>query len=401
MKRLIIALVVLGLTAGCNRQNISVAKQAAHRRWQKTRAELVYGLAKGQFDLGDLAKAKAKVNEVLRLDPGNAPGRELLARIYIEQGTYRPAISLLGQLRQEHPKSADIAYLLGVAQEKQGLLSDALASYRQSQALDRGNVSPVIAAAEVLVAQGDLRQAQNYVDSYITLAGDNPGMYELAGRLAMMRKEYGKAAGYYQQAVDLDCNNQLYAESLGRALFMDHKYRQACEVFVAITKAAKYEAPCWVYTMLGDCYMATNRAPQAREAYFRATELSPSDAGVWCNLAKAALAVKDTSRAIVASRQALRLDSNRLDASLVLGYALLRDGQGPRAVAVLSDAVGKHPRSAELLCLLGRAYAAGGDNASAGEYYAKALRIDPDNQLAVCLQAAGQPGPAGAKQNIN
>lgn len=399
MKRLAVVLIVLGLAAGCNMQPVKEAKQDAYKRWYETRAQLLYGLAEDQYKAGELLKARSTANEVLGLDSQHRQGRLLLAKINIEEGEYPAAVDLLSRLESENPKSAEVLYLLGVAQENRGLFQDALVSYRRAQELDPSDLAPIIAATEVLAAQGDLKQAQAYVESYISLAGNNARMYELAGRLAMMLNDPGKAAGYYQQACDLNSANRQSAEMLGEALFMDRQYERAAQALAPLTAAPDYSAPAWVHTMLGDCYMAMDRARQAREAYAQATELSPSDPGAWCNLAKAALAAEDMPRAIVAARQALRLDGNCQDASVLLGYAMLRDGDVDRARAVLADAAGRHPASAELRCVLGRVHAAAGDGESARRCYAEALRIEPGNVLAAQLLAAADSG--GQEPSIN
>ena len=59
--------------------------------------------------------------------------------------------------------------------------------------------------------------------------------------------------------------------------------------------------------MLGDCWLALNRPAEARDAYYRAAELSPLVTGAWLKLAKAALALGDLPRAILSARKALSL----------------------------------------------------------------------------------------------
>jgi len=382
MKRIITGVIVLAALTGCNLKSVPQAKKEAYGRWYRTRAQILYGVAVEHFKAGRLDKARAKTLEALALVPDYWRARLLLGKIHIEQGRFTLAVDELTKVHQAWSKSAEVLYLLGVAQEKAGLLDEALISYRRSQALDSSNTSAAIAAAEVLAAQGHLRQAQLYVESYLSLADGEPGMYELAGRLAMMRKEYDKAAEQYQQAWDLDYGNIGYLEALARAQFFAGRYQEAMESLQALTTASGYSAGAWVYTMLGDCYMAASRPHRARDNYLRASEMDPSTPGIWTNLARAALALGDEPRAILCARRALSLDATLLDATLLLGYALLRDGQITRSRGVLRQAMGRYPRSAELYCLLGRAHAAAGDEAEAMRCYARAMRIEPDNALA-------------------
>lgn len=381
-KRLITISMILVACAGCGQTSVPLATEEAYGRWYRTRAMLLHGVAQELFESGQLDKSRSKILESLALDETYTEGRILLGKIYIEKGEFSLAVSELSRAHRELPRSPEVLFVLGVAQEKDGQLDDALTSYRRCQALDGSNIEAVMAATEVLATQGLTRQARLYVESYFSIADGEAGIYELAGRLAMMEQDYEASASYYEQAHDLDFKNIRYVESLAKAQFFAGLWRHAVLNLEQLIDTEDYQAGPWIYTMLGDCYMATNKPRKARDSYYRVTELSPSDPGAWANLAKSALRIKDVSRAILAARQALALDARFMEGSLVLGYALLRDGQVNRSVNLLSEATVDHPASAELQCVLGRAYAARGDGAEAMRCYAMALEIEPDNLLA-------------------
>ena len=391
MKKLmtITVILVLGLLAGCNLHHLAKSKTQAYERWYHTRAEMLCAVASEHFKSGQLDKARIKTLEALTLNDQYTEGRLLLGKIYIEQGKYKRAIDELTVLVGAMPESHEVLYLLGVAQERSGLLEEALVSYRRSQALDGSDMSAVKAATEVLVAQGQLRQAQLYIESYISIAGDDQGVYEIAGRLAMMSGDYEKAVARYQYACDLDSENQGYLASLARAQFFARKYHEVVETLNELSESEEHSSTAWVFTMLGDSYMATGRLRNARNAYYRATELAPSDSGAWSNLAKSALAVRDLPRTIQAAKQAMELDSQSTDAALLLGFALLQTGHIPQSLSLLRRAIAMHPNSPELHCVLGRAHRAGGNQTEAMRCYAQALRIDPDNALAMELLNGG------------
>jgi superkiller protein 3 len=349
---------------------------------------VLVGCAAEHLKVGQLSRARAKALEALTLDQQHLEARMLLSKVYIEEGHYGRAIAELEQARTQAPKSAEVVYLLGVAQEKAGKLDDALKSYRRAYVLDSTTLEPVKATAEVLVAMGRINEAQVHIDSYTAAAHNDPGMFELAGRLAMMRGQYTKAVGHYEQAHDLDHENLRYREALARAQFFAGKHSEAKETLELLADADGYEAPAWVYNMLGDCHMAIGRPFEARDAFRTATDLSPTEAGVWANLARACLALDEQTKAVSAARQALYLDAKHADASLVLGYALLRAEQIGRALKVLSDAAAMHPDNGTLLCLLGRAHAAAGDETKAIRCYKAALRAEPENELAKGLLSA-------------
>jgi tetratricopeptide (TPR) repeat protein len=206
----------------------------------------------------------------------------------------------------------------------------------------------------------------------------------------MMAGDYEKSARYYEQAHDMDIENWRYQEAAGRAEFMAGQYTKAKETLDHLSKTDKYDCPAWVWTMLGDAYLAMQRPYQARDAYQKALDLSPDDAGAWVNQAKAALTLNDGSRAVLSARRALQLEPGRVDAMLIIGCAMIQQGQDRQAVGVLDDFARACPNDAMLRCLQGRAYAGAGQTRQAGQCYALALKLDPDNALATALLSQAQ-----------
>lgn len=387
MKKYILVTVILVLAlAGCQAE-LHDSRAAAYQRWNHARARMLYGVGLEHLKDGQLDQARNKAQEALALDGKYIEARLLLGKVCLEKGDYTDAVAELTKVRDEVPRSVEVIYLLAAAQEKNGALEEALNNYRLAYALDNSNISAVTAAGEVLVAMGRVAEARRYIDGYLGVAKNDPGVFELAGRLAMMSGEYEKAACHYQQAYDLDCKNVPYREALARAQFLARRHEEAAGTLKELTELKGYAAGAWAYAMLGDCYLVQGRPYEARNAFDMATRLKPTDAGVWVNVAKAAVTCRDMERAILAAKQAMDIEPGHLDATLVLGYAMLRTGQPAQAVTVLAQAASAHPSSGTLQCLLGRAYAATGDEPQALRCYAEAVRLEPGNEAARQLLA--------------
>ena len=394
MKRLIlITAMMITVLAGCDYE-LSNSREEATARHHSARAQMAYSVASEHLNVGQLDEACVKAQDALALQEDFHEARMLLAKVYIEQGRYKLACTELQMVREAMPDSAEVVYLLAVAQEKQGRLEEALDNYRLACALEDSNIHAAMAVGEVLATMGKLRQAQAHVESYLPQVEAEPGMYELAGRLAVMLGEHDKAATFYQEASDLDYKNVRYKESLGHALFHSGQYRQAVNTLSELVESPHYEPTALLYTMMGDCYMALKSPRNARDSYRSACELKADDPGLWSNLAKASLEMGDVSRALRASGEALQLRSDHLNAALIRGYAQLRDGRVSEAVKTLRNASADHPRDAMVRCLLGRSLAAAGRPGQARECYKTALWLEPDNQLARKLlnsSSAGEP----------
>lgn len=376
------AVLIAGLGLGCRDQSIRQSKSQAYQRWYHTRAQMLYGVGLEHWKVGQLDRARNKALEALALESDHVEARILLGKVYIEKGHYPAAVRELARACQLRPRSAEAMFLLAVALEKDTRYAEALQRYQRAYALDPKNVSAIQGAAEVMVLMGRVEQAQDFVEGYLADAPEHPGLFETAGRLAIMRRQYDRAARHFRQACDLNYENVAYVEAMGRAQFLAGQYEPAAETLKGLTERKAYTAPVWVYTMLGDCYMALDRPFKARDAYYVATERKPEDAGVWLNLAKAAMKLGDTARAILSAHQALSCEPRCLEATMVLGYALIRANRASEAVAVLSAAADKHPKDGMVQCLLGRAYAAVGNRAEAQRRYELASRLDPSNRVA-------------------
>lgn len=372
--------IALMLLTGCG-NSVPEAKKDAAQRWGRTRGQVTAEIAEELLRVGKLDDALAKTNEALTADPDCVPAKLTLARIHIEQGHYESAATLMSRLASEGKESADQAYLLGVALERQGRPAEAVGCYYRAQALTKSGYAPSIAAAEVLVSMGRLDKARATVERHLKDAKGDVAMVELAGRLAVMTKDYARAVEYYRQACDLDAENPGYRMALVRAEWLAGRFDEALASLESLAQTRRYGSSAWVYAMKGDCLLEANRAADARGAYREATKLEPYTAGLWTKLARAELAAGMATEAVRDAEKALSLDPGSLDATMVHGYALLRDGQGARAAAAMREAISTHPESATLWCLLGRAQQAGGDALSALVSYRKAGQLDPGSPV--------------------
>jgi tetratricopeptide (TPR) repeat protein len=376
--------------AGCGQPELKQSKQEAHARWQNARGRVAHNLAEEQFKNGQLDRALAKAQEAVSLAPEDGEARLLLGEIFIEQSRYLQAVPELQKACARLPKAFEPPFMLGVALERAGRLDDALVSYQKSLDVDPGNLNAVMAGAEVLVALGRVADARCIVDAYLGSAGQEPAMYELAGRLARMTDDPARASELFAQALDLDPANIRYRESLAEAQFLCGRHEEAADTLRSLIQTPKYAAPAWAQAMLGDCCLAMGRLREARLAYVAARDLAPTDARSWVNLAKVSLENGESPRAEASAREALRLEPRNLDATMVLASALLKQGQARQAIAVLAPAAKKHGGQVVLQCLLGKAYAEAGDLAAAARCYTEALKAAPDNPLARELLAAAE-----------
>ncbi|MCK5113825.1 MAG: tetratricopeptide repeat protein [Phycisphaerae bacterium] len=358
------------------------SKDEAFSQWRDTRVTRLMGLAEDSYASGQLASARKRLVDILGVDPENQAASLLLGRICLELNDPQNALKCLEDLRMQSGETAEICYLLGMANEKLGNYSVAFEEFHRSFELNPRSLDPVEAAAESLVAMGKTTEAQKYLEGHMKNIQGDPGTFELAGRIAMILKDYSRAAWYFQKASDFDVDNQRYPEMLAHAEFMAGRPTKAVAVLKNMMANKDYKPSTWVYTTLGDCYIVMNQPENAIRTYHSAAKLSPENSELWVNIAKASLMQKDFKSAIRNAEKALVLDPVNSNATVVLGYSLVRDKQFSKAIEILESACQRNTKDVTLRCLLGQVYEAQGDKNRARKQYAIAFRSDPTNSVA-------------------
>ncbi|NQU76566.1 MAG: tetratricopeptide repeat protein [Planctomycetes bacterium] len=382
----LVAIVIVGLT-GCTPHK--QAKVEAYQRWHDTRAKMLVSVGEEQFRSGELKAASESAGEALSLSPKMALALVLTARVAIEQGKYLQAERYLKTAAELNPKSGKIVYLMAVVAERRGRLADALRLYEKARALEGDNPAYVLASAEVMVAMGQGEHALALIEGKLTCMEASVGMYMAAGELAALAGNSARAWEHYSQAQLLAPEDDLQVlECMAKAGFFAGRYDDAAGILERLSGEKAYDQQPWVLAMLGESQLAAGRPKQAKASFFRLTELAPAEPRNWVNLAKAALLCGDLPRAILSAEEALRLEPEAPEASILLGYALLGQGMPGPANAVLARSAQAHKDHAMLQCLLGRSYGALGKTAEANRCYRMTLEIEPGNLVAKQLLAS-------------
>ena len=388
---LLLAVAVIG---GCEEPGLQRAE--AYERYHQTRSLMVYGVAAECFKVGDLDKAYANTVQAIGLDENYVPARVLLAKVLLERGRYPRALKELEKAQKLAPESPEVAFLRGVAFEKLRQFPEALKCYQKARVLDEENVHYVTASAEVLVSMGKSRSALELLKTRLSRDDGDQTVLVLAGELALLVGEPAEAAEFFQHCLDGDPKNLTVREELAKAHFLAGNYAEAVVVLEQLAAHPVYrDKVAWVRIMIGNSYLALKRPRQARDAYRTATVIEPKEPRAWASLAKAAMTLGDLSGAVQAARRALDLGGECLEATTLLGYALLRQGRAAEAKQLLAGAVGKYPKDPVLLCTLGRCYEALGRNDQAIACYENVLQSHPGHTLARAL--AGKHDQTGKK----
>src|SRR4051812_10044327 len=137
---------------GCSNQHRQTQHEQATKQWSNARATVLCGLARDQYQTGNLDKSRQTCDEALNIDPTYAPLHLLSARLAIEQGQLERAEHELKEATKIDPKVAEADYLLGVVYQRWQKPEAALDAYARASSKQPAELAYVMAESEMLVA---------------------------------------------------------------------------------------------------------------------------------------------------------------------------------------------------------------------------------------------------------
>jgi cytochrome c-type biogenesis protein CcmH/NrfG len=210
----------------------------------------------------------------------------------------------------------------------------------------------------------------------------------MIGQLLVDDGQFAQAVESLRQASVLAPEDLGIREHLAMALLYNKQPREASDIFARLLKEEPQSIRPELWIALGQCQLETNRVSDARSSFDKATQLDASSAVAWRNLAKATLELGDTRRAEIVLRKAMTIQSENSECHLMLGYIRLRQERLNDALVEFQSASLLDRNDTLSLCMIGHVLEKMGKQTEALKYYARALKIEPDDKLAAKLMAS-------------
>lgn len=212
----------------------------------------------------------------------------LLGRQHFESGDHSEALRVFEPLLKHHPRFADVHYMVGLAQERQGQLERASEALEKALAVNPGYSEAALALAGVYERRGLFDEARGLLERSATQPLRNDGSSRVdattRAKLANLHRAIGDAyceVGEWREAIEA------YRKALDRAPgFHDIRYRlgvalregglpgQALAEFRRILRSAPSYLEAKV--QLGLTYYTLGRMEQARVEWNGTLEQDPS-----------------------------------------------------------------------------------------------------------------------------
>jgi tetratricopeptide (TPR) repeat protein len=305
-------------------------------------------------------------------------------------GRNEDAAREFSKVLDQNPHDAEARKGLGLCLWQENLLDEARAQTVQALTDDQNDGDGHLQLASILALQGQLEAAVSEAQTAITVAPDMAASYiSLCGWLTRL-KRWPEAINAGREGLHVEpMNAELHFDTgialtaLGKHADAATEFRAACEFKPSFADARD---------KLGLSLSLLNQWPEAAKEFDAACALKPSEPSFLFHLALASQATGQNRKAIVAYREALRLDPDSLPALNNLAWILATDADpqlrnGPEAVRLAERVrqLGGGP-DASRLQTLAAAYAEAGRFSEAIATADEALKIANQPDVASALR---------------
>ena len=366
-------------------------KEKATVKWNTARAQVMAGLARDQFKTGSFDKARNSIEEGLKLDPNNPQLHVLSAKLSIEEGKLELAERELEVARKLSPADAEPFYLSGIIYQRWQKSQNAYEFYKAAGERAPAELAYLLAESEMLVALERVPDALALLKRKLAYFEQSPAIRDAIGQLLTRAGKYAEAVEMFRQAGILGEGDMAYRERLGLAQYYAKQYRDAADTLTVLIAIEPFDKRADLLTALAQCQLATGRSRDARDTFERAAMLDAGSVHIYMGLARAATECNDARRAELAIRKAEALAPKSAEPALLLGYLRLRQNKIPQALDAFKKAHTLDRNDTVSLCMIGFALQKSGREDLAIQYYGRALKVRPGDELASQLMAGVNP----------
>ena len=385
---------------GCSRIDSSLLsthlendqRAAAKERWEAVRGGVKLQLAGEHLRAGRIDDAEKALNEAMAMMPSDAEAFLLAARIRLEQGQLgeaRQAIALAVALKPEDP---EVHYLAGEIARRQEDLPSAFEHYANAAQLAPQTAAYLLAEADVLVAMNRPFDALELIQPRLIDFDQNVSLRMLAARICRIVGLREPAVAYCRDAVRISTQDPKLQVELAAVLHWAGRDEEAIRILEPLIDGA--EAPAdgtesdavaiqpSTLLLLADAYLDQARPVHAMRILRRAMKESQDDLTPWRLFARAATAAGDLEAAAESLEHIAAKGAMTAETWLLSSYVALRRGKPNDSREASARAIQAKPDLAAAHFLNGEAAEVEGDVSAARAAYERALRIDPDFEIA-------------------
>jgi tetratricopeptide (TPR) repeat protein len=274
----------------------------------------VVGLATVLRETGRAGEAEPMLKKAMDASPGSVEALKEMARIKIALGRAQEALAdanLAAAMAEDDPEAVGLVMEVKVARALQevaaGQTDLAIQDLTQLRDQNPDSAAVRLGLGRAYIARRDGDAAIAELQKAVELEAKNAeAQYYLGHALHVLKRKAAQAVGPLEKAVAAQPANATYATALGLALTEAQQFERAALVLTKATAMPGYQDPNG-YAALGQAYVYLKRYQEAVPALQKATDLAPTNGGVWATLGWAYFGLKDAEKFKAAAGKARAL----------------------------------------------------------------------------------------------
>jgi tetratricopeptide (TPR) repeat protein len=324
-------------------------------------------------------KARAEIDQIIKLEPKNPMGYALLGEAQYQAGEIDAAEATLSKDPPVNAPYPQVQFILGNIAVRKGQADQGINHLQKSLQINKAYLPARIALAEVLFNKGQVADARLEVEKVLQAAPKNQPVRLLKSNIDIVDKNYAEAERGLLALVQEQPDNAVFQRQLGvyyagrgktaeaekslsRAIELSRGSEQPFRDLVGLYLNAK---------QTDRAFQKINSVPDAQKQPFH-YEL----------LGLAYLASGKRQDAESTFKKALEKDPNRAGTSELLFQTYMQDKRFDDAKGMLDERLRKNASNSGVLALRGSVYEVQGKLDDARKDYTQALQLDPNQPLA-------------------
>jgi tetratricopeptide (TPR) repeat protein len=337
-------------------------------------------LADIAFKQHDMIETIQQTEAALEVDPENLRARMLRGSALLQQGNFDQAGSVLGGLARQIPESVDVQIQLAYLSLNKRSYADAEAAFNKILQAHPTEWRAVAGLVDTDLAQNRPEKALSRLDAELTRSHGAPAVRYMLATTALRSGKYDIAIANFRDLANQTTN------SIDPLIQLANVYQLRGDVhnaIVTLQKAAalqpKDSRPA---TLLPFLLESENRAQEAKQVARRALSSRPKDPVAMNNLAYLLAETGDSlDEAVKLAREAVGHAPNNPIFLDTLGYVYLKRDQNDEALDIFGRLIRRYPDDPACAYHTAIAWFQKGDRTRAKTLLSHALELRPSKEI--------------------
>ncbi len=195
-------------------------------------------LKNAQYDV-----ALGKIQEVLKLEPGNKEALQMQINVYYLQDDYKEAYSLVEKALDKYPDESEFYYQRGLIYIGRQKYEKAVDDFNKVISMNGTDLYKVYLNRGIAnMNMMEYERATEDFSKSIDLNGNNASAYHTRGMLNYQLKDYNASVKDFKKALEINSDNPETSFNLGMSYFRLEDLDNACPYFQKACKEGNVNA---------------------------------------------------------------------------------------------------------------------------------------------------------------